>query len=80
MISYLVSMPYSSIKKNNTCKVIVYSSTDISTIETLDGEPYYLRETNDSEDVLLKSFQNSNYIVKSSSVSIYSVCPKYIRN
>lgn len=69
--------PYSSIKKiNNTCKVIVYSSTDISTIETLNGEPYYLRETNDPEDVLLKSFQNSNYIVKSSSGGVYSVCPK----
>ena len=69
--------PYASIKKiNNTCKVIVYSSRDISRIETLDGEAYDLGVTNDPEDVLLKSFQNSNYIVKNSSGGVYSVCPK----
>lgn len=71
------SNPYASIKKiNNTCKVIVYSSRDVSTIETLDGEAYDLIVNNDLEDVLLKSFQNSNYIVKSSSGGVYSVCPK----
>lgn len=71
------SNPYASIKKiNNTCKVIVYSSRDISRIETLDGEAYDLGVTNDPEDVLLKSFQNSNYIVKNSSGGVYSVCPK----
>ena len=71
------SNPYASIKKiNNTCKVIVYSSRDISTIETLDGEAYNLEEVKDKKDILLTSFQNSNYIVKSSSGGIYSVCPK----
>lgn len=71
------SNPYASIKKiNNTCKVIVYSSRDVSTIETLDGEAYDLKENNDPEDILLTSFKNSNYIVKSSSGGVYSVCPK----
>lgn len=71
------SNPYASIKKiNNTCKVIVYSSRDISKIETLDGEAYNLKEVKETDDILLTSFQNSNYIVKSSSGGVYSVCPK----
>lgn len=71
------SNPYASIKKiNNTCKVIVYSSRDISKIETLDGEAYDLEEEKEIDDILLTSFQNSNYIVKSSSGGVYSVCPK----
>lgn len=69
--------PYTSIAKiNNNCKVIVYSSTDISTIETLDGEAYNLKEVKDTKDILLTSFQTSNYIVKKEFDNTYSVCSK----
>ena len=69
--------PYASIKKiNETCKVIVYSSRDISTIETLDGEAYDLKEVKETDDILLTSFQKSNYIVKKGYDNTYSVCPQ----
>ena len=71
------SDPYLYIKnKKNNCKIILYSSAEISEIETINGEQYNLEEINNIGDELLKSFQSSQYVIKKGGRNLFTVHPK----
>lgn len=69
--------PYYYIRdKKPDCKVIFYSTDEISEIEQPNNDNYRLEPLSNSEDALLNSFLEAEYVVKKSRGNLFSISPR----